>query len=114
MNAGWEYHCNVAVRLGRGPVYLFTHMQNDEIVELSGRITLNDMLRFYYFQVLRKTWWFWALIASFTIVLITTAVVFTILSYRFEVAKASLPLILACCFFGNYLALPLSGSSEPA
>jgi hypothetical protein len=73
-------------------------MLANEIFELSGKITSNDILRFYYFQALRRTWWFWALLAFFLVVLIVVAVVFTILSHGYEVARASLPLILACCF----------------
>jgi len=80
-------------------------MLTNEIFELSGKITSNDILRFYYFQALRRTWWFWAVFASFAIMLVVTAVVFTILSHSYEIARACLPLILAFSFFPAIISI---------
>jgi hypothetical protein len=54
--------------------------------------------------VLRSTWLFWALLALFTILLILTAVGFTILFHGYEVARASLPLILIFCFLLAFIS----------
>lgn len=81
-------------------------MLANEIFELSGKITFDDLLKFYYFETLRKTWWFWALISTCMIMLIVTVVVFTILSHGYEVARPSLPIVLACLFFLTLKGVP--------
>ena len=43
---------------------MFTHMQSNETFELAGQYTMNDLLRFQYFGLLRRLWWFVVLIAA--------------------------------------------------
>jgi hypothetical protein len=64
--------CRVGVLMGSEGQYTCSHMPNDEAIELTGQYTMKDILRFRYFDLLRRRWWFVVLIAASLFVILGT------------------------------------------
>jgi hypothetical protein len=74
-------------------------MQNNDVFELSGKITFNDILKFQYFHCLRRIWWFVALLTTILFVILGVAAVVSVVFRSIEVARAALPIAGATLFW---------------
>lgn len=80
-------------------------MPTDEIFELSGKITFNDVLRFQYFHCLRRIWWFVILVTAFLLGVLGLAVVLSFLLQDSELARATSPVALIAVLWIAFVGL---------
>lgn len=80
-------------------------METNEVFELSGTFTLNDVLRFQFFHFLRRMWWLVAMFTAILILIVGVALVVSILFHAPEVARATLPVALILLFWLAFVGL---------
>lgn len=86
-------------------IYLFTPMPSNEALEITGQYTMNDILRFQYFQSQRRIWWFAVPVTAFLFLILGVAAFVSVVYRSVEVARAAIPIVLATIFWLTLVGL---------
>jgi hypothetical protein len=77
---------------------------DDNVFELQGTVGFGDLLRFQYFNILRRTWWFVLPLLLFLLVVTVIATVAALMFRSTEIASKGTPFLLLLLFWSGVFA----------
>jgi hypothetical protein len=100
--------------LGPKPTVLDCHraryhirVQNDNVVELSGTLTLRDLLKYQYSQCYRRTWWIVVLATLVSVAGVLLALIVLVLTSNYQlVIRNGTPFLLLLLFWTCIVTSP--------
>ena len=69
-------------------------MENGDVIELGGALSFSELLKFQYFNMLRRTWWIVALLIVFLALVSIAAIAVALMFHNTDVAINAMPFYL--------------------
>jgi len=87
---------------------------SDKVYELRGTLTLSDLVRFQYFNFLRRTWWFVIVVMLILLAGVILAAVLAFVFHDYKTASTNgIPILLVFLFWCAALTvLPYAGARK--
>ncbi|MGP0070358.1 MAG: YcxB family protein [Bryobacteraceae bacterium] len=97
----------VIVSLTAAQATIISSVQNDSLIEVSGKLVYRDLLKFQYAQCYRRTWWIVVLMMLVSLAGVLLAAVLALLTSDLEFARRNgTPFLLLLLFWAVIVTTP--------